>query len=156
MGNAALSPAQQAQVNPKALVASFWRFAATQSAHSESERLTDIRTGFSPTLPQALRATFRLQDKQVETLLNASTSTLERRRREHKRLDSVASERLDRIASVSQLAAEVFEDKQAAADWLSRSNDALGGHAPIMLCDTDIGAKQVRRALHAMEWGGVA
>jgi len=156
MGNAALSPAKQGQANPKALEASFWRFAATQAAHSENERLTDIRTGFSSTLPQALRATFRLQDKQVETLLNASTSTLERRRREHKRLDAVASERLDRIASVSQLAAEVFEDKQAAADWLSRSNDALGGHAPIMLCDTDIGTKQVRRALHAMEWGGVA
>lgn len=152
MGNATLSSAR----NPKTLVASFWRFTATQDSHSEAERLKRIRTGFSPTLPHALRATFRLQDKQLEMLLNSSTSTLERRRREHKRLDTVASERLDRIATVSQLAVEVFEDKQAATDWLSRPNDALGGQSPIMLCDTDIGAKQVRRVLLAMEWGGVA
>jgi len=156
MGDATLSPTKHGQANPKTLAASFWRFTASQESHSETERLKRIRIGFSPTLSQALRVTFRLQDKQVEMLLNASTSTLERRRREHKRLDSVASERLDRIATVSQLAAEVFEDKQAATDWLSRSNDALGGQAPIMLCDTDIGAKQVRRALHALEWGGAA
>jgi putative toxin-antitoxin system antitoxin component (TIGR02293 family) len=156
MSDAALNPNKHGQANPKTLAASFWRFTATQDSYSEAERLKRIHEGFSPTLTQALRVTFRLQEIQVEVLLNASTSTLERRRKEHKRLDSVASERLDRIATVSRLAEEVFEDKQAATDWLSRCNDALGGQAPIMLCETDIGAKQVRRTLHAIEWGGAA
>lgn len=62
----------------------------------------------------------------------------------------------DHVVSLTNDESEVFEDKQAATEWLSRTNEALGGQAPIMLCETDIGAKQVRRALHAMEWGGAA
>lgn len=134
----------------------FWRFIAKQEALSESGRLSSIRLGFSSTLFQALRVVFQLQDKQLEALLNASMSTLERRRREHKRLDLVASERLDRIATLCQLAGEVFEDNEAAVAWLSRPNEALGGKVPIMLCETEIGAKQVRRVLSALEWGGAA
>ncbi|WP_425543008.1 MbcA/ParS/Xre antitoxin family protein [Vreelandella titanicae] len=41
----------------------------------------------------------------------------------------------------------VFEDKPGAINWLTRSNGALGGQVPIMLCKTEIGAKQVRRVL---------
>ena len=44
----------------------------------------------------------------------------------------------------------------AAIEWLSRSNEALGGQEPIMLCSTDIEAKQVRRLLHAMARGRTA
>jgi len=58
-------------------------------------------------------------------------------------------------AIVSQLAFKVFKDKQLAKDWLSRPNEALGGRSPIMLCETENGAKQVCRVLHTMEWGGV-
>lgn len=71
-------------------------------------------------------------------------------------LDSVASERMDRIASVSHQAEKVFEDRNAAAQWMSRPNQALDGKKPILLCETEIGAKQVRRVLHALEAGGVA
>lgn len=85
-----------------------------------------------------------------------SVSTVHRRRREGKNLDSVASERLDRIATVNHLAMEIFEDKLAAINWMSSSNEAQGERAPVMLCGTDIEAKQVRRQLLAMECGGVA
>ena len=88
--------------------------------------------------------------------MNTSISALERRRRDVKNLNLVASERLDRIAFVCHLATDVFEDKQAAIDWLSRSNEILGDQPPIMLCETEIGVKQIRRVLHAMEWGGAA
>ncbi|WP_205598597.1 antitoxin Xre/MbcA/ParS toxin-binding domain-containing protein [Halomonas sp. NO4] len=64
-------------------------------------------------------------------------------------------EQLGRVASVSLLAAEVLEDKEAAAvAWLSRSNEALGGQVPILLCETEAGAEQVQRVLYALEWGG--
>lgn len=71
-------------------------------------------------------------------------------------LGSVASERMDRIASVSHHAEKVFEDRKAAAQWMTRPNQALDGNEPILLCATEIGAKQVRRVLHALEAGGVA
>jgi uncharacterized protein (DUF2384 family) len=71
-----------------------------------------------------------------------------------KNLDPVASEHLDRIATISHSAEMVFESQVSAAHWMSSSNKALGGTAPIMLYVTKIGAKQVRRILQAIEWGG--
>lgn len=134
----------------------FWAFSSHRHLLNESERLDQIKAGFSAHLFQAVRMTFDLQEQSLVILLNASISTLERRMREHKNLDTVASERLDRIATVSQQAEEVFENRDAAAQWMSKPNKALGGNTPILLCETEIGAKQVRRVLHALEWGGVA
>lgn len=154
MPGSAFSPRQQKASGREIWAAQFWLFIADQTRRNESERLNNIQAGLPPTLFQALRETFQLQDKQVETLLSMSVSTFHRRRREGKNLDSVASERLDRIATVSHLARKVFEDEPAAINWLSRSNEALGGQSPVMLCGTDIEAKQVRRLLRAMECGG--
>ncbi|NIE77789.1 DUF2384 domain-containing protein [Pantoea sp. Tr-811] len=137
-------------------VQEFWAFSAGRYALNESERLLQIKQGFAAHLFRAVRYTFNLEDLTLALLLNASISTLERRVREQEALDTVASERLDRIAVVSHLAEEVFENREAAAQWLSRPNKALGNVAPILLCETEIGAKQVRRVLHALDWGGVA
>jgi putative toxin-antitoxin system antitoxin component (TIGR02293 family) len=138
------------------LIAAFWDFSSKRESLRDSERLDQIKVGFSATLTQSLRVTFDLPERGLETLLNASISTLERRKRENKNLDSVASERLDRIAAVSHLAEDVFESREAAANWMSKPNKALGSATPIMLCETEIGAKQVRRVLLALEWGGAA
>lgn len=137
-------------------VAAFWDFTSDREKLGESERLRQIKEGVSSSLIVAVRIVFGLKEAGLTTLLNASASTLERRIREKKPLDSVASERLDRIAAVSHMAEEVFESRDGAAQWMSRPNKALGGIAPIMLCETEIGAKQVRRVLHALEWGGAA
>jgi putative toxin-antitoxin system antitoxin component (TIGR02293 family) len=134
----------------------FWAFANRHYALRESERLIQIKKGFPVQLFQAMRLTFNLQQEMVAILFNGSASTFERRIREDQALDTVASERLDRIASVSNLAHGVFENQDAAAKWMSVPNKALGDIAPILLCETEIGAKQVRRVLHALEWGGAA
>ena len=134
----------------------FWDFSSRRYVLQESERLRQIKNGFPAHLFHAMRLTFNLQERSLAVLLNASISTLERRMREHQALDTVASERLDRIASVSHQAEEVFESQDAAAQWMSRPNKALGDSPPILLCETEIGAKQVRRVLHSLEWGGVA
>ncbi|TDV88018.1 putative toxin-antitoxin system antitoxin component (TIGR02293 family) [Halomonas alkaliantarctica] len=156
MSDSAISP-QKHRINGREMrAADFWRFITNQALRNESERLKSIHEGHSPTLFLAVRDTFLLQDKQVEAVLGVSVSTLHRRRRDGKNLNAVASERLDRIAIVSHLAMQVFEDEPAATNWLSRSNEALGRMAPIMLCGTDIEAKQVRRLLHAMACGGAA
>ena len=52
------------------------------------------------------------------------------------------------------LAEDVFEDKEAASTWMSTPNDSLGGVTPLSLCETELGARQVRRVLNAIEWGG--
>ncbi|WP_429509526.1 antitoxin Xre/MbcA/ParS toxin-binding domain-containing protein [Pseudomonas sp. BT76 TE3572] len=62
------------------------------------------------------------------------------------------TERLNRIAAVKHLAEEVFESRESAVIWMSWPNKALGGIAPARYCETERGAKQVRRILKAFEW----
>lgn len=147
-------PVKKKEVSREVAIAAFWRFSSDRASLMDYERLHQIKVGLPADLIQVVRLAFDLQDRQLETLLNASISTLERRRREHKNLDPVASERLDRIATLSRLVVVIFETPVTAIQWLTAPNKALGGTAPIMLCETEIGAKQVRRILQALEWGG--
>ncbi|AEC18842.1 hypothetical protein PT7_0302 [Pusillimonas sp. T7-7] len=134
----------------------FWKIARVLGDMSESERIKWIKAGFSVDVADAAKHTFQMTSQGLGELLNLSVATYERRRRDSKPLDAAASERLDRIATVALLAEEVFEDKQAASEWMSSPNAALGESIPVMHCETAIGAQQVRRILHALEWGGVA
>ncbi|WP_262380270.1 MULTISPECIES: MbcA/ParS/Xre antitoxin family protein [Pseudomonas] len=134
----------------------FWAFSSGRFALRDSERLAQIKNGFPAHLFQAMRRTFNLQEHALSVLLNTSMTTLERRVREHRALDAAVSERMDRIATVSHLAERVFEDRDAVVQWMTRANKALAGNAPILLCETEIGARQVRRALRALDSGGVA
>jgi putative toxin-antitoxin system antitoxin component (TIGR02293 family) len=150
----------QRQIRQNALrevtTGAFWDCSSNLCLLRDSERLNQIKKGFSADLFQAVRVTFDLQERSFKTLFNVSFPTLERRRREQKNLDSVASERLDRIFAVCHQARGVFESRELASKWMSEKNSALGKNAPIMLCETEIGALQVRRVLQAFEWGGVA
>lgn len=149
-------PLVRVKESPVRVSEKFWNLTLERAGLNEGERLYEIKQGVPAIYFVYYRDAFDLPARSWEILLNVSSSTLERRIREQKPLDTVASERLDRIATVSHLAKEVFEDRAAAAQWMAKANKALGGNSPIMLCETEIGAKQVRRVLHAMEWGGVA
>lgn len=134
----------------------FWNVARILGDMSESDRIKWIKAGFSVDVADAAKQTFKMTSQGLGELLNVSVATYERRRRDSKPLDAAASERLDRIATVALLAEGVFEDEQAASEWMSSPSAALGGSLPVMHCETAIGAQQVRRILHALEWGGVA
>ena len=134
----------------------FWGLAHRLAGMSESERIQCIKTGFPIDMADATKTAFGMTNQSLSELLHLSVATYERRKRDAKPLDSAASERLDRIAGVTLLAEEVFEDQQAALEWMSAPNEALGGNTPVMNCETAIGAQQVRRILNALEWGGAA
>ncbi len=133
---------------------SFWRLAHGQGRLSEGQRIQSIMAGLSVSWVSAVKLTFGMSSTNIGRLLNLSRSSYERRKKDKKPLDPVSSERLDRLASIAILAEDVFEDKHKAARWLAASNDALDGNSPVMGCETEIGAKQVRRILQALEWGG--
>ncbi|WP_223434141.1 MULTISPECIES: antitoxin Xre/MbcA/ParS toxin-binding domain-containing protein [unclassified Pseudomonas] len=153
---AARHPTKKKHLSRKGGITAFWRFSSHLASLTEFERLLQIKTGLPADLAPALRSAFGLQERELGTLLSASISSLERLRREQRNLDPVASERLDRIATVSHLAEKIFETQTSATHWMSAPNRALGGLAPIMLCETEIGAKQVRRVLQALMSGGAA
>ena len=58
-----------------------------------------------------------------------------------------------RLARVVERAEEVFEDLDAALDWLKSPNAALAGATPLSLIDTDIGAQSVTDTLGRIEHG---
>jgi len=133
--------------------ASFWLLAHQLSLRTEAERLANIQTGFAASWVRAVREAFKLGYPQLEGLLNASASTLERRQRTEQALDAVASERLDRVAFIAIQALKVFDNPERAAQWMLTLNSALGDQVPLQLCETGLGARQVRRALSALECG---
>ena len=133
----------------------FWLIADQLNTRNDTERLAYIRTGFPPGWVKAVRNAFQLTNSQLEALLNSSVSTLERRQRQRRPLDLVGSERLDRVASLAVKAAEWFEDQDVAQRWMITPNRALDDEMPIALGVTEIGASQVRRALAALQYGGV-
>lgn len=134
----------------------FWSLVIETASSSEQERIAKISLGYPADYLVTVRAALALTASLTEQLFSVSQSTLLRRLKDRQRLSPVTSERLDRLASVAKLAHEVLEDRDRALSWLSSPNLALGNQQPIMLCETEIGANQVRRVLHALEWGSVA
>ena len=134
----------------------FWSLVMKTASASEQERIARISQGYPANHLVTIRSALTLTASLAEQLFSVSQSTLLRRLKGCQRLSSVTSERLDRLASVANLAHEVFEDRDQALTWLSSPNVALGNQQPIMLCETEIGANQARRVLRALEWGGVA
>lgn len=137
------------------LIDVFWELSVQIHKQTEAERLQQIKAGMPEELVMAMRATFNLEEEHLVLLFNASLPTLKRRQHQNILLDSVASERLDRIAFMCQQALLVFESRETVAIWMSVPNASCGLSAPVLLCVTEIGAQQVSRVLHALEWGGV-
>ena len=75
-------------------------------------------------------------------------TTLARRRR----LTREESERLERLARVTALAEEVWEDLDNARIFLQSEQKSLGGARPIDLAATDLGAREVQDLLMKLEW----
>lgn len=148
------SKSSRSQTGPHAGI--FWAFVKETEQKSESDRIVAIRSGLSIMLPVALRDALKIDFSHVARLLNTWRSTLERRMKSSALLDCIASERLDRIAQITGMAKIVLENREDTARWLTRAHPALNQQAPISLCDTGIGAWQVRRILSALEWGNSA
>ena len=113
-----------------------------------------ISSGIEADIFVVIRKVFTLTQPTIAALANISTSTLERKIKSKAKLDPIASERVDRLMQIALQAEEVFEDRQAAIQWMGEKNRSLGDETPISLCRTELGARQVRRVLNAIEWGG--
>lgn len=115
---------------------------------------------------QALPLTFRVKYAAVENLgrfLLESPQRLMRviqinertaqRRRERGALSPEESDRVARIARVSQRAIDSLGDENRAREWLKRPNRALQDAAPLDLLSTDGGSELVTDELGRIEYG---
>jgi putative toxin-antitoxin system antitoxin component (TIGR02293 family) len=80
--------------------------------------------------------------------LVASPATLKR----GARLSPAASERAERLARVIALAHQALGGETDARRWLNDPHPLLGNGSPIDVAATDLGARQVERILHNIEY----
>ena len=87
------------------------------------------------------------------TLVDIPRRTLARRKREGV-FPPDESDRLFRAARLFARALELFDgNRDAASEWLTTAQPALGGSAPITLARTDFGTREVERLIGRLEHG---
>lgn len=66
------------------------------------------------------------------------------------------SDRAVRLLRIMTLAEETFGDKEKADRWLRRPLTELAGATPLVLAQTDAGARVIETILGAIAWGAAA
>ena len=111
-----------------------------------------IRDGLPYAAFEALAAVLELTHSDVTAVLGMAPRTLARRKHD-RHLSPIESDRLYRLARVTQHAAETLGGVEQARAWLGRGNRALGGATPLSMLDTEIGARQVEESLVHINYG---
>lgn len=111
-----------------------------------------IRQGISSAAVDSLSRSLRVTQSELAAALAIPERTLARRKREGL-LNSEESAKLVRLARVVERASNVFDDLDAALDWLKSPNAALAGAIPLSLMDTDIGAESIMDTLGRIAHG---
>lgn len=117
------------------------------------ELIEQVRRGFRYSAFVRFQRNTNLSMKALSELTQIRSRTLTRRKEEGK-LDPEESDRLLRASRVFGRALELFEgDDEAARDWLSSEQPALGGLAPLELARSEVGAKEVESLIGRLEHG---
>ncbi|BCG05351.1 hypothetical protein PPGU19_099190 (plasmid) [Paraburkholderia sp. PGU19] len=85
--------------------------------------------------------------------IGVSERTLQRGKDKDRLLDSNATDRLIRLASITEQAIEVLGSKDAAEHWLSTPAIGLDQRLPIDLLQSSEGAELVKTLLTRMDYG---
>ncbi len=111
-----------------------------------------IRRGLPSAALESLTGNLGLAQAELAAVLGIPERTLARRKKEGT-LSPEESAKLVRLARAVGRATEVFEDRDAALEWLRRPNRALAREVPLRLLDTEIGAESVMDLLGRIEHG---
>jgi putative toxin-antitoxin system antitoxin component (TIGR02293 family) len=121
-----------------------------------AEDVADVRTAIRQGLPFAalenLAGALELTQDEATEAVGMARRTLARRKRQ-RQLSPAESDRVYRIARITQLAADVLGALDKARVWLVRPNRALAGSTPLSILDTEIGARQVEELLLHINYG---
>jgi putative toxin-antitoxin system antitoxin component (TIGR02293 family) len=115
--------------------------------------LKTVRRGFVYRTFERFKRNTALPVEFLIAFIDIPRRTLTRRKREGRFLPD-ESDRLLRASRLFGRTLALFEgDRQAATDWLSAAQPALGGATPLDLARTDVGAREVERVIHRLEHG---
>ena len=112
-----------------------------------------ISAGIPARAAWAFKGNLGLNNDQLGALLGLSRRSINRLTPAKALLPAVAGDRLYRSARLFALALEVFEDHDAATEWLKAPQRALGNAIPLDVATTDVGARDVETLLGRIEHG---
>ena len=122
-------------------------------AFDPRDLLRAVRKGLSYRTFERFQRNSALPVERVLALINIPRRTMTRRKREGRFLPA-ESDRLLPAARLLGKALELFEgDRDAATEWLTTPQPALGGTVPLDLATSEIGALEVERLVGRLEHG---
>ena len=123
------------------------------NVHDPSKVVAVVRRGVAAGMYQWLKESLEVSDQRLSSVVRISQRTVKRRLGEG-RFHPDESERLVRVARLTERAKEVFEDLNGAREWLKSPQFALGGEIPLEYADTEPGAQIVEDLLGRIAHGG--
>ena len=111
-----------------------------------------VRQGVKSDIYGWLRQALAVSDNRLSGIIRVSQRTIKRRLRDG-RFHPDESERLVRVARLTERAREVLGDLESAREWLKSPQFALGGEIPLQYADTEPGAQVVEDVLGRLEHG---
>jgi putative toxin-antitoxin system antitoxin component (TIGR02293 family) len=117
-----------------------------------SKAVALVRRGVAAGMYQWLKESLDVSDQRLSKVVRISQRTVKRRLGEG-RFHSDESERLVRVARLTERTKEVFESLERAREWLKSPQFALGGEVPLEYADTEPGAQIVEDLLGRIEHG---
>jgi putative toxin-antitoxin system antitoxin component (TIGR02293 family) len=115
--------------------------------------LRTVKRGFSYRAIERFQRNTSLSFERIMVLIDVPRRTLTRRKRDGRLLPD-ESDRLLRASRLFGRALELFEgDRDAASEWLSTAQPALGGAVPLDLARTDVGVREVETLVGRLEQG---
>jgi len=112
-----------------------------------------VQRGIAYRAFERLRRNTSLSVDRLIDLINLPRRTLTRRKADG-RFRPDESDRLLRAARLFGKALQLFEgDRDAAVEWLTRAQPALGGGVPLDLARTELGVREVERLVGRLEHG---
>jgi putative toxin-antitoxin system antitoxin component (TIGR02293 family) len=115
--------------------------------------LRAVKKGLSYRTFERFRRNTSLSFQRVTDLIDIPRRTMTRRKREGRFLPD-ESDRLLRASRLFARTLELFEgDVDAATDWLTTAQSALGGAVPLDLAKSEVGAREVERLVGRLEHG---
>jgi putative toxin-antitoxin system antitoxin component (TIGR02293 family) len=112
-----------------------------------------VREGFSSNMLDHAKKVLKVADVDFALALGVHQRTLQRNRKQNKRLSTTESDRLYRIVRIFAIASQVLEDDKLASNWLNSEQLGLGGRIPLEMLQTEAGAREVEDLLGRIEYG---
>ncbi|HEX8464026.1 MAG TPA: antitoxin Xre/MbcA/ParS toxin-binding domain-containing protein [Abditibacterium sp.] len=117
------------------------------------ELMNRVETGLPFSAFEALQRAIGVPATQLAAAIVLPPSTLARNKKSG-RLGAAPSERLVRLARLTDAAIALFEgDEEKARRWMKTSRAVLNGKTPLELAATELGAREVENLIWRLEDG---